>query len=97
MQRLLRVGGLALTVATIAPIQGRAAEWYAAPRVSQDLGYDTNVRLDSNDSESAVTSVSSIGVTVGGRSPAIDLRLDAQLNYYAYLGGGNLADQRKGN
>ena len=84
----MRVGGLALTVAAIAPIPGRGAEWYAAPRVSQDLGYDTNVRLDSNDSESAVTSVSRIGVTVGGRSPALDLRLDAQLNYSAYLGGG---------
>jgi opacity protein-like surface antigen len=65
-----------------------AAEWYVAPRVSQDLGYDDNVRLESDDAESAVTSVSRLGATLGVRTPVLDLRLDTQLVYTAYLGGG---------
>ena len=85
---LIRLARLATAAAVLAPTAGLAAEWYVAPRVSQDLGYDDNVRLDSDDAEGAVTSVSRVGATLGGRSPVLDLRLDAQLNYTAYLGGG---------
>jgi opacity protein-like surface antigen len=82
------VGGLAAAAAAFSPGAGDAAQWYAAPRVSQDLGYDDNVRLDSDDAEGALTSVSRLGVTLGGRTPALDLRLDARLDYSAYFGGG---------
>jgi opacity protein-like surface antigen len=89
-RRLIRLAGLAAAMA-LAPGAGMAAEWYAAPRVSQDLGYDDNVRLDSEDAEGAVTSISRVGGTLGARTPTLDLRLDAELVYTAYPGGGPAA------
>jgi hypothetical protein len=84
----VRLGGLAVTAALVWPEAGHAAQWYVAPRVSQDLGYDDNIELDSRDQESAVTSVTGLGLAMGGRTPTLDLRLDARLSYTAYLGGG---------
>ena len=76
-----------LLAALLAAAPATAAQWYAAPRVAQSLGYDDNVRLDSDGGEAAMTSTSSLGLTLGGRSPRLDLRLDARLDYNAYAGG----------
>ena len=46
------------------------------------------MRLDSQEAESALTSISRLGVTLGGRTQTLDLQLDAQLDYSAYFGGG---------
>jgi opacity protein-like surface antigen len=88
MRRLRRLGLACATVAAQVPGLADAAQWYVAPRLSQDLGYDDNIELDSRDQESAVTSVTGLGVAAGGRTPTLDLRLDAALAYTAYLGGG---------
>jgi opacity protein-like surface antigen len=62
-----------------------AAEWTVEPRIAQELGYDDNIALDTErDDSGGFVSSTRAGVRLGGRSPVLDLRLDAALTYNDY-------------
>lgn len=60
-----------------------AAEWYLNSRARQDFSYDDNIGLRSANDEkiSAFGETSSIGATIGGRSPSVDIGLDSVFNF----------------
>lgn len=75
--------GLALLCGGAAAVT--AAEWTIEPRIRQDLGYDDNIALDSERDDSGGFVSSTRGaVRLGGRSPRLDLRLDAAVTYNDY-------------
>lgn len=60
-----------------------AAEWYLNSRARQDLSYDDNIGLRSANDEkiAAFGETSSIGATIGGRSPSFDIGLESLFNF----------------
>lgn len=61
----------------------RAAEWFVSGTAGQEVSYDDNIGLrgPSDEQVSAFGETTSVGVTVGGRSPVLDLRLDSLFNF----------------
>jgi opacity protein-like surface antigen len=75
---------MAMQLGAVASPAG-AAEWYLEPRIAQDLGYDDNIGLDAErDDSGGLVSSTRAALGLGGRSPVLDLRLDAALTYNDY-------------
>jgi hypothetical protein len=66
-----------------------AAEQYADGRLRQQFEYDTNIDL-SEDSRSAFGSRSVVGLVLGTRTPAIDLKLDGEFRLVRFFGESDL-------
>ena len=75
-------GSLGLAVAVMSGSVD-AAEWYLNSRARQDLSYDDNIGLRSAEDEkiAAFGETTSVGAKVGGRSPSLDIGLDALFNF----------------
>ena len=70
-------------LATLVLPSSAGAEQYLRSSIGQDLGYDDNIGLDSADQEGGLTARTSIGATLGTRSPRLDLSLTGRFGYTA--------------
>lgn len=75
-------GGFAIAVLSVAT-GAKAAEWYLNGRAAQEFSYDDNIGLRSAEDQkvSAFGETSSIGFRAGGRSPTVDVGVDALFDF----------------
>jgi opacity protein-like surface antigen len=78
-----RLLGALLLAATALPADA-GAEWYLRSSIGQNLGYDDNIDLDGTDQDGGLTATTSLGGTLGTRTPTLDLSLAGRVDYTAY-------------
>jgi hypothetical protein len=88
--------GLVVVLLVAAVSSAAGAEWSVGASITERFSYDSNVRLSTSSEESAWGFSTLPTITVEGRTPRLDLRLNAGLEYTFHEGAEDLDsfDQR---
>jgi hypothetical protein len=76
LRKIIGLGGAALLVAGAMIGSVRGAEWYARSQVRDDLFYEDNIGFTTRDPISSFGNLGTAGLTLGGRTPNIDLSIE---------------------
>jgi hypothetical protein len=72
-------------LASLQALPSAAAEWSASGQVYQQLGYNDNIRLSTDDESSSAVSITAGSLNLRGETPILQLGLDGEADIYHYF------------